>query len=314
MHVRSPLVFLALSALAACGGGGGGGGGGTAPVVKVEKWTPSGENQVDTVGQTLPNVIRVKVTEDGLAAAGYTVHFTGGNLGTSSMVTGSNGIATSTWTLDSVAGPQTVTVTVDGAEGSPLTFHATAVPAEPSQLIYAGPSTNFAADTGQIFAGFAVKITDLFGNGIPGRFVQWSRTGPITLSTDSIITLADGTSTMFGTAGTTEGAITVTAAVSGLTGSPRTFTGAVVAAPVTITVASNFFSPDSISVASGAAIRWVWANGTHSVTSTGGPGFTGSDTQSAPFTLGPILFTTPGVYTYECVLHPSTMKGKIVVN
>lgn len=303
-----PFVFV----LAACGGGGGGGGGGE-PVLEVVKWTPSGDLQTDTVGQTLPKVIRVKVTLDGALAEGITVTFSGGNLGTPSMVTGSNGIATSTWTLDEVAGPQSVTATVAGAVGSPITFNATAVPAGPYQLTYAGPESLFVADTGQIFAGFAVKVADSFENGIVGRWVQWSKTGPITLATDSIITGADGISTMFGTAGGSAGDITVTATVGGLVGSPRIFTGSVVPAPTQVNVGNNFFNPDSITISAGGAVRWVIGSGTHSVTSTGSPTFDGSDTQAAPYTWGPILFNTPGVYQYECSVHPVQMKGKVVV-
>jgi plastocyanin len=313
MQLRIRSSFVLVLGLAACGGGGGGGGGGGEPVLEVVKWTPSGDNQVDTVGQLLPKVIRVKVTLDGALAAGITVNFSGGNLGTTSMVTGDNGIATSTWTLNEVAGPQQVTVTVDGAVGSPLTFNATAVPAAPYQLMYAGPSSAFVADTGQIFAGFAVKVADTFANGIPGRWVQWSSTGPITLSTDSIITDADGVSTMFGTAGGNVGDITVTATAPGLLDSPRNFTGAVVPAATQVNVGSNFFSPDSIRINAGGAVKWVIASGTHSITSTGSPNFQGSDTQAAPATWGPILFSTPGVYQYECSVHPVQMQGKIVV-
>lgn len=309
-RTRSVLPFLCL--LAACGGGGGGGGGGGEPVLELVKWTPSGDNQTDTVGQTLPNVIRVKVTLDGALASGVTVTFSGGQFGTPSVVTGANGVATTTWILAPVAGPQSVTASVDGAVGSPVTFHATAVPDTPAKLLRNGPDS-VAADTGQIFPGFGVKVADQYDNGIEGRWVHWSATGPITLSTDSIITIADGSSTMFGTAGTTGGVVSVTATVDGLTGSPMTFTGAVTPAPTTVTVANNYFSPDSILISAGSAVRWNIVAGTHSITSVGSPSFSGSDTEPAPFTWGPILFNAPGVYQYECSVHPTLMKGKVVV-
>lgn len=312
MMLRACRILPVMFVLAACGGGGGGGGGGGEPVLEVVKWTPSGDNQVDTVGQLLPKVIRVKVTQDGEVVSGITVNFSGGNLGTPSVVTNSLGIATTTWTLNEVAGPQAVTATVAGAVGSPLTFNATAVPDAPAKLIRIGPDS-LAADTGQIFPGFAVKVGDQYENGLVGRWVQWSKTGPITLSTDSIITIADGSSTMFGTAGTTGGEITVTATVVGLTGSPITFHGAVTPAPVTVSVSSNFYSPDSVNISAGSSVRWVWATGTHSVTSIGSPSFTGSDTEPAPFTLGPILFANPGVYQFQCSVHPAQMNGKVVV-
>ena len=314
MQLRTPLSFLLALGVASCGGGGGGGGGGGEPVLEVAKWTPSGEGQTDTVGQTLPLVLRVKVTLDGQVTAGVTVNFTGGNLGTPSMVTGANGIATSTWTLDQVAGPQSVTVTVPGAVGSPITFHATAVPREPYQLTFASPESLNVADTGKIFPGFAVKVSDTFDNGITGHWVQWSRQGPITLAADSVITLSGGISTIFGTASNYADSIKVTATVPGLVGSPRTFTGAVVAHPVTVNVGNFLFNPDSIKISPGSAVQWMIAGGTtHSVTSTGSPSFPSSDTQGGPYTWGPILFNQVGVYQYECSVHPSQMKGKVVV-
>ena len=309
---RLPIALLSLL-LAACGGGGGGGGG-PAPVLEVVKWTPSGDNQTDTVGQTLPNVIRVKVTLDGTVTAGVTVNFSGGTLGTPSMVTGSNGIATSTWTLEQTAGVQQVTVTVDSAVGSPLTFHATAIPGPATDLVLAG-GNNQASDTSHIFsAPFAVRIVDAFNNGIAGRWVHWSNTGPLTLAADSIITDVNGASNMFATAGHTSGAVTVTATVAGLTGSPITFTGAVDANPVSVTVHNNYFLPDSISISAGSTVKWLWINSGHSVASTGALSFPSSDILGAGATFGSILFSTPGVYTYECSVHTTAMRGKIVVN
>jgi plastocyanin len=306
-------LFMFVLGLASCGGDGGGGGGGGEPVIELVKWTPSGDNQTDTVGQTLPNVIRVKVTADGDVVAGITVNFAGGSLGSPSVVTGANGIATTTWTLGAVAGQQSVTASVPGAVGSPVTFHATAVPAAPAALLYGGPSSGFIADTGAIFPGFAVMVTDSFGNGISGRWVKWGSTGPISLPTDSIITGDAGDATMFGKAKTTAGDISVTATVTGLTGSPRVFTGTVVSNSIQVTVSSNQFSPDSINIPAGSAVKWNFTSGSHSVSSINSPSFNGSDIQSSPSTWGPILFNTPGVYQYECSVHPSQMKGKVVV-
>ncbi len=308
---RLPIALLSLL-LAACGGGGGGGGG-PAPVLEVVKWTPSGDNQTDTVGQTLPNVIRVKVTLDGTVTAGVTVNFSGGTLGTPSMVTGSNGIATSTWTLEQTAGVQEVTVTVAGAVGSPLNFHATGIPGPATALVLAG-GDNQASDTSHTFgAPFAVRVVDAFSNGISGRWVYWSKTGPLTLAADSIITGVNGTSSMFATASNTNGAVTVTATSAGLAGSPIQFNGAVVASPTVVTIGNNFFSPATLTIAAGSAVKWVWSGSGHSVASTGANTFVSSDIQNAGATFGPILFSTPGLYTYECAVH-SAMQGTITVN
>ncbi|MBW8771960.1 MAG: cupredoxin domain-containing protein [Gemmatimonadetes bacterium] len=283
-------------------------------MLEVVKWTPSGDNQTDTVGQTMPLVIRVKVTLDGAVTAGVTVNFSGANLGTTSMVTGSNGIATSTWTLEQTAGDQTATVTVDGAVGSPLTFHATAVPGPATALVLSGGNFQ-ASDTNHIFkAPFAVRIVDAFSNGIPGRYVHWVKTGPVTLAADSIVTDDNGTSNMFVMAGATSGAVTLSASVTGLAGSPVGFTGAVDANPASVTIHNNFFSPDSIAIPAGGTVKWTWVGSGHSVAPTGANTFPASDVLNAGATFGPILFSTPGVYTYECGVHGAAMPGKIVVN
>ncbi len=306
------ISIVALSLLMVACGGGGGGGGGPAPVLEVVKWTPSGDNQTDTVGQTLPNVIRVKVTLDGTVTAGVTVNFSGGTLGTPSMMTGSNGIATSTWTLEQTAGVQQVTVTVNGAVGSPLTFHATGIPGPATTLVLAGGNGQ-ASDTSHIFsAPFAVRVIDAFSNGIAGRWVQWSKTGPLTLAADSIITGVNGASSMFATASNTSGAVTVTATVAGLAGSPIVFNGTVVASPTIVTIGNNFFSPSTLAIPAGSAVKWVWSGSNHSVASTGTNTFLSSDIQISGATWL-ILFNTPGVYTYECAVH-SAMQGTITVN
>lgn len=312
LHRMLCIVPFAL-VLAACGGSGGDGGGGPDPVLEVVKWTPSGDNQTDTVNQTLPLVIRVKVTLDGAVTAGVTVDFAGGVLGTPSMVTGANGIATSTWTLDPAAGVQQVTATVAGAVGSPLTFQATAIPGPASELNLVSGDDQ-ASDTSRTFgAAFSVQVVDAFSNGIQGRWIQWSRTGPLTLAADSIITNVNGFSNMFAVAGNTAGAITVTATAVGLAGSPVEFSGAVVAAPTTVSVNSNNFQPANLTISAGSAVRWVWNGSGHSVSSTGATTFSSSDIQNSGYVWGPLLFATPGVYTYECAVH-SSMQGTITVN
>jgi plastocyanin len=311
MSIRNiPIVLLPLLVLA-CGGDKPGGGGGD-HILKVVKWTPSGDLQTDTVGQTLPKVIRVKVTLDGNTVGGVTVHFDGGTLGSPTVVTGSNGIATSTWTLETTAGVQEVTATVDSAEGSPLTFHATAIPGPATALVMTTGDQQ-ASDTNQIFdLPFGVRVVDAFDNGIQGRWVKFSSTGPIILPADSIITDPNGASDMFATAGATPGPITVTATVDGLAGSPIEFTGAVVANATIVNVSDGFFNPDSIVITHGAAVKWHWVNSGHSVASTGSPSFPSSDVLNAGDDYGPIVFNTPGVYHYECAVHTGE-HGTIVV-
>ena len=62
-----------------------------------------------------------------------------GTISPRSSVTDLTGIASATWTLGGVPGTMTGTATVAGAQGSPLTFHAIAVP--PLRLV-AVPASN----------------------------------------------------------------------------------------------------------------------------------------------------------------------------
>src|SRR5689334_13221327 len=166
------LSVLAAALVVACGGDKSG----PTNLLELQKWTPSGENQTDTVGQVLPKVIRVKVTLDSVPVAGYTVHFAGGNLGTTDVVTGADGIATSSWTLGTVVGAQTVTASVTGALHSPQTFHATAVHDTAAELV-------MLSGDGQVvipsvaMQQIVVKVTDAYTNPVSGRWIQFAATG-----------------------------------------------------------------------------------------------------------------------------------------
>src|SRR5687768_4865578 len=156
------LPFLMLTLLAACGGDGGGDGG-PDPVLTAEKWTPSGDLQVDTVGQVLPKVLRVKVTQDGTPVPGIVVSFGGsGSFGTPVDTTDNLGIATSTWTLSIAAGAQAATATVVGAVGSPLTYTATGVPDVPAAFtIVSGDDQT--AQVGTLYMQpLVVKVADQY--------------------------------------------------------------------------------------------------------------------------------------------------------
>jgi plastocyanin len=116
---------------AACGDGGGGSGPppDEDPVVVQLTPTGSGNGQTGTVGEVLPDPLRVVITKTSEPQAGVVVNWAtpnGGSLAPASSNTGADGIATSAWTLGPNAGSQTATATVAGADGSPVSFTATA--------------------------------------------------------------------------------------------------------------------------------------------------------------------------------------------
>jgi plastocyanin len=127
------------------------------------------------------------------------------------------------------------------------------------------------------------------------------------------VTSANGTATATITAGSTPGALTIRTTSASLPTDTATFHLTVTPVASVVTVASNFFSPAVDTIPVGGAVRWVWSSGSHNVGLTSGPGdpFV-SPVQSFPAAFGPILFTTPGTYIYECTVHPG-MTGTLMV-
>jgi plastocyanin len=91
-----------------------------------------------------------------------------------------------------------------------------------------------------------------------------------------------------------------------------------------VTVGNNFFrsnhngsaNPALDTVAVGSTLTWTWVGtGTvpHSVQSLGSPGFPGSATLTGDGQAYSFMFTTPGTYRYDCVVHGSAMTGTVVV-
>jgi galactose oxidase-like protein/Big-like domain-containing protein len=90
-----------------------------------------GNSQQAPAGQALPTPIRVLVTDDnGDPVAGVQVDWSaddGGSVSATSTETGDDGRASVTWTLGPATGSQTAAAAVDGLDGSPVQFTATAI-------------------------------------------------------------------------------------------------------------------------------------------------------------------------------------------
>jgi plastocyanin len=129
-------VLLAAMALAACGGDYGSdlGGGPDPAALSAARSEPSGQGQSGTAGQDLANPLRIVVLRGDAPAAGAVVTWnatgTGALLKPSVDTTGPDGISTSIWHLGSELGAQSSQAAVTGgAEGSPVSFTATAAAA-----------------------------------------------------------------------------------------------------------------------------------------------------------------------------------------
>ena len=315
----APLFLLGL-ALSACGDDGGDGGTPPSTTAITKSISGSGDAQIGTVGQPLSQPIRVLVTEDGLPAPGLTVSWStpsGGSLAAATATSDAAGIASNNWTLGTTAGPQTAQATLTGASGSPVTFNATA---------NAGAATTLAkvdgdAQTGPIETALAeplvTKVSDEFGNGVPGVSVGWATADDATLSAPAVISDATGNSAVGVTLGSTEGPITITATADGLTGSPQTFTAtAGPPAPVsaTVTVVNNSFQPATLTVPAGTTVTWQWGPTAvgHNIAPVGTEPPRSGGLQSAPNSYQH-QFNTPGTYSYFCEAHAPGMSGVITV-
>lgn len=123
-------VTLAATAVA-CGNGNGGNDPPPEddPLVVARTTAASGNAQTGPVGEALPSELRVIITRSAEPQEGVGVTWAtpdGGSLAPAATDTDADGIATTIWTLGPEVGDQTATATVADADGSPVTFTATA--------------------------------------------------------------------------------------------------------------------------------------------------------------------------------------------
>ena len=100
----------------------------------------AGNNQSGQVSTTLPTALAVLATKNGNPVQGVSVTFNdggaGGTFGTPTAITGSNGIATSTYTLPSTT--KTITITASATSYSSATFTETSTPAVATITVVSG--------------------------------------------------------------------------------------------------------------------------------------------------------------------------------
>lgn len=116
----------------------------------------------------------------------------------------------------------------------------------------------------------------------------------------------------------------ITATSGSLAGSPHQFAATAQAIPTTASVTvgpgivftsdrNTSSNPAVDTIAAGGKVTWTWAPGSisHSVQSTGTPGFTSSVVQTNG--TYSIPFTTAGTYHYNCAVHGNGMTGTVIV-
>jgi len=190
----------------------------------------SGDNQLGTSGQPLPDSVVVRVTDayGNAFPGGYQVAFAaatgGGTVSPSTVTTDASGRAAVEWTLGAPTGAQTLTATAAGlSKGTPATFSATAS----SQVI-----TSLVKVQGDNLTGLVgkpvnlpptAKVADQIGAGVPGVTVNFAVTsGGGSVTAASAVTDANGLASVGWTIGGSAGSNTVQASSGALT--PVTFT------------------------------------------------------------------------------------------
>src|SRR5262245_29293007 len=280
----------------------------------------------DTVKATVAPAPAVLVKDqNGAAVAGVIIDWTvsgGGQLTQSKDTTDGAGMSSVTWTFGSTAGSQTAQAAVTGLVGSPIVFTGT-VAAGTGVSMASASGDNQTGSTGSALAPLQVKVSDQFGNGVPGVTITWASTSDsASVAPPSSLTDATGIAQTVVTLGDTAGPVTLTATNAVLTGSQVTFHATVLtlAATADVDIGDDFFrsvhntsqNPAVDTIAVGGKVTWTWRGAVnHSVQSTGSPSFTSSAIQATGTYQR--TFNAAGSYHYDCAVHGATMTGIIVV-
>ena len=290
----------------------------------------SGDGQTDTVLATLPNPYRVIATDQNSnPVQGVSVHWAatvgGGAVSTPTSVTDINGIAVVTHEFGSTAGAQSVQATVAGLIGSPVTLTSTALPGIPTQIAKNGGDNQTGMINTALPTPHSVIVHDSHGNVVPMVPVTWSvGVGGGSVNPTNTTTGSNGVASTTRTLGPTLGTQTDTARTPGLAGSPVGFTATgALAVQVGGDIYNNVFfksvhngsqNPAVDTIPAGAAVIWEWVGSlSHGVESTGSTSFPNSSIMTGAGKSYSWTFTSPGTYTYDCLVHGVQMTGRVVV-
>lgn len=194
----------------------------------------SGDNQSWGTAHNLPFPLRVVVTEGGAPVEGVEVTWSvdsgNGYIATLIPVTGPDGISTARWGMSLTVGTIHAKATLEGAEGSPVIFTATAIPNLPDTVSIASGDGQVGTVGTDLGEPLVVLVGDQFDNPFPGQQIEWLITsGSGTLSTSLSVSNQSGLATTVLTLGDTPGDVTVLARFPGAETGPRvTFTATAV--------------------------------------------------------------------------------------
>lgn len=177
----------------------------------------SGNAQIGTVGAALGDPVVIKVVDEkGNPIEGVTVTFapvsTSGSLDATTGLSDVSGLVHFGWTLGTVAASDSVVIASTNATSIYAT--ATASPGAPAQVTVVSGDSQAGTAGGALPAPLVVKVTDQYGNAVPGVTITWSSSDGSLASTTSV-TDANGLAQNTLTLGTSAGQLTITAEVTG---------------------------------------------------------------------------------------------------
>jgi hypothetical protein len=187
-----------------------------------------GDGQTIAIGATLSSPLTVLVADAvGAPLRSLSVTWTvasGGGTVTASGPTGSDGIASATYRSGTTSGPKSISASLEGASGSPVTYRLTVLPGAAKRLTKASGDLQAGGPGAPLALPLKVQVVDTFGNGVTGTAVAWAVTsGGGSVSPSTSVSDSTGLAATVYTASSTIGAATVTAAAATLLGSPITF-------------------------------------------------------------------------------------------
>ena len=227
------------------GDDGGNGGGTPSTATATSIMAATGSDQNGTVGTALAEALVAQVNDQsGNPMSGVSVTFVvsagGGSVGTTSTTTGSDGRASTTWTLGTTAGTQQVTGSASSISTDAVFIATATADVAASFGLVSGNEQNGLTNTA-LTDPIVVRVLDQYDNVVAGETVTFSvasgggSISPATATTDSA-----GDAQAMWTLGAALGANTAQASVTGLAGSPVSFT----ATAMTLSVAA--VSPDPL--------------------------------------------------------------------
>jgi hypothetical protein len=190
----------------------------------------NGDNQSWGTAHNLPFPLRVVVTEGRRPVEGVEVTWSvdpgNGYIAPLILTTGPDGVSTARWGMSLTVGTIHAMATLEGAEGSPVIFTATAIPNLPDHVRIASGDGQTGTVNAQLSEPFVLYVGDQFDNPFPGQAIEWLITsGSGALSTSLSVSDVAGLAKSTLTFGPTPGDVTVLARYPGAQTGPRaTFT------------------------------------------------------------------------------------------